>query len=102
MTNRTFYHTLYKKTAVLKITSQMFDLNFHEAVIGYVALNNTMKQKPSSLIPSKNVGGRTKINNLFTKNIEQFHTFSNSLSFNYYMKTYFKYFKMKMPKASNK
>ena len=80
----------------------MFDLNFHEAVIGYVALNNTMKQKPSSLIPSKNVGGWTKINNLFLKNTEKFHTFHYSLAFNYYMKTYLKYFKMKMPKASNK
>jgi hypothetical protein len=61
VTNRTFYHTLYNKAAVLKITSQMFDINFYEAVIGFVDLNNTFKQKPQEVIPSKTVGGKTII-----------------------------------------
>ena len=28
----------------------MFDLNFHEAVIGYVALNDTIKQNSNKII----------------------------------------------------
>jgi len=80
----------------------MFDINFYEAVIGFVDLNNTFKQKPQAVMPSKTVGGKTRVNKVVTKNTEKFHTFHNKLDFNYYMKTYFKYFNMRFPKSTNK
>jgi len=76
----------------------MFDLNFHEAVIGYVALNDTIKQNSNKII--KNIDRKQKIYKLVTKH-RKFNTFDNNLAFNYYMKTYLNYFDMKLPDAKN-
>lgn len=84
MTNRTFYHTLYNKTAVLKITSQMFDINFYEAVTRFVDLNDKIKQNPKELIPSKASCGRSNVYTKFSENIKKYeHTLHHKLAFKY-------------------
>jgi hypothetical protein len=52
VTNRTFYDTLHKQTAVLKITFEMFDINLYEAVTKFVNLNDkvdiTAQSRPAN------------------------------------------------------